>query len=241
MSRVNPTGESAHPCGMWLEWKGGEGCLSYWDKNRGEKGERVAVDVVAKPFVCIPLARTNTVRGYSKATQQGIRANEVTDLKTQKLSVKFAKSGDLIAEGLWSEIRDTVCSKRNGGGFAINLYMAYKDEDGRLKIGCFQIGGCALGAWIDFEKTAGKAIWQKAVIIGRGNKDTTGSVDFYPPVFALKEISKETDDEAGRLQAEIRAHLANASANEPKQEEPPHPPQSAPEYQHAPQADDVPF
>ena len=206
MSRSNPTAENPHPCQLWLEWKGGEGHLSFWDKNRGENGERVAIDVSKKPFRCIVLDRTATVRGYSKPRKSGLYANEVRDTRGEALTVRFFDGKEIIASGLWANIKDTVTSKRNGGGFAVNLYMAYK-EGNDLRIGAFQIGGCALGPWFEFEKKNRKAILEKGLVIGRGNPEESGGVDFVPPTFGICEVSPETDLQAKKLDVELQAFL----------------------------------
>ena len=255
MSRSNPTSENAHPCGLWLEWKGGPGHLSYWDKTKGENGERVAMDVKAKPFRCIVLDRTSTVRGYSKANKSGLYSNEVRDTRTEPLTVKMHADKSIVASGLWTDIKDVVTSKRNGGGFAVNLYIAYKDGSD-LKIGAIQIGGCALGPWFEFEKANRKALFERGLVIGCGELDTSGGVEFIPPVFGLCDVSPETDMAARKLDVELQAYLTEyfaraAAPEQPKKpqaahEDAPHPAQHEPGYQHghdeppAPE-DDVPF
>ena len=206
MSRSNPTAENPHPCHLWLEWKGGPGHLSYWDKNKGENGERVAVDVAKKPFRFIALDRTATVRGYSKHFQSGLHCNEVRDTRTDALTVKLFSTKQTVASGLWNDIKDIVTSKRNGGSFGVNLYMAYK-EGAELRIGCLQLSGCALGPWFEFEKHNRKAIWEKGLVIGRGQPDESGGVEFIPPTYALCEVTPETDMAAKKLDVELQTYL----------------------------------
>lgn len=253
MSRSNPTAENPHPCKLWLEWKGGPGHLSYWDKNKGENGERVAMDVKAKPFRCIVLDRTATVRGYSKAHKSGLHSNEVRDTRTDALTVKFHSDKQVVASGLWADIKDVVTSKRVGGGFGINLYIAYK-EGSELKTGAFQISGCALGPWFEFEKANRKKIEEGGIVIGCGELDTSGGVEFIPPVFGVCAISPESDLKAKKLDVELQAYLADYFARTSKpvptgehpqpspRNEPPqnhHEPEPQPEPE--PEPEDVPF
>ncbi len=212
MSRSNPTSENHHPCKLWLEWKGGPGALSYWDKDKkaedGTEGCRVEIDVKKKPFRCIMLEQTCTVRGYSKVQKSGVFANEIPDrgTGTHPLTVKFFNDKKPVASGLWNDIKDTVTSKRVNGSFAKNVYIAYKDGD-KLSIGAIQISGCALGPWIDFQNANRKALDQKGFSIGCGDQDVSGDVEFYPPVFDLCDITPESDLAAKKLDVELQAFL----------------------------------
>lgn len=206
MSRSNPTENNPHPCQLWLEWKGGDGHLSYYDKTRGDNGERVRLDVDKKPFTFIYLDQTSTVKGYSKPLKVGLFANEVRDTRVESITVKLHGTKQVVASGLWNDIKDVVTSKRNGGGFAKNVYIAYKDGPG-LKIGCIQMSGCALGPWFEFFDANRKAVESKCVSISRGEKDDTGGVEFVPPLFAIRDISPETDEAAKKLDVELQSFL----------------------------------
>lgn len=229
MSRSNPVENNPHPCQMWLEWKGGPGQLSYWDKNKGDNGERVMLDVVKKPMAFIYLDQTSTAKGYSKPLKVGLYANEVRDTRVEPLTVRFHGNKQVVASGLWNDIKDTVTSKRNGGGFAKNVYVAYKDG-GALKVGCIQMSGCSLGPWFEFFDKHRKEIESKGVRITAGEKDDSGGVEFIPPSFSICEISPESDMAAKKLDVELQAFLkdyfARTAAPAPKAGEQP---KSAPE------------
>ena len=94
-----------------------------------------------------------------------------------------------------------------GGHFTTNAYIAYKCEGGKLEIGCLQIKGAALNAWVDFRKEAKDGFWSKAVAIGGSKDGQKGKVKFKTPTMVLKDVSKETDDEAGELQNKVQAYL----------------------------------
>jgi len=263
MSRSNPVEKNSHPCHLWLEWKGGPGVLSYWDKNRGDNGERVEIDVTKKPFRFIYLDQTSTVRGYSKVRKCGVFSNEIRDTRIEPFVVKFFDGKEVIANGLWNDIKDTVTSKRNGGGFGKNVYVAYK-EGAELRVGCIQMTGCALGPWFEFFDSNKKAVEARGVVMARGDKDVSGDVEFHPPVFALCDVSPETDNAAKKLDVDLQAFLADyfAKSNAPKapattpantagrsvQSAPtdrydaqPDAPPDEPPIDHAPPEDDIPF
>ena len=266
MSRSNPTSDSSHPCKLWLEWKGGPGVLSYWDKDKkgpdGTDGCRVEVDVSKKPFRAIMLAQTCTVRGYSKVAKSGVLANEIPDRATgtHRLTVRLFNDKNPVASGLWADIRDVVTSKRINGSFAKNVYIAYKDGD-KLSIGCIQISGCALGPWIEFQKASGKALKKQGFSIGRGVKNDEGEIEFYPPIFGIVPITPESHAKAVELDVELQTHLkeyyakttelvhppatvaapARQSRPEPAQDEPPVDPNFEPDLPTADPDQDVPF
>ena len=74
-------------------------------------------------------------------------------------------------------------------------------------IGCIQMSGCALGPWFEFFDANRKAVESKCVSITRGEKDDTGGVEFVPPLFAIRDISPETDEAAKKLDVELQSFL----------------------------------
>lgn len=198
MSRSNPQANIQNPAACRWEWKGGEGVLQWYDKEKqGNVTEKL-------PFTCLLLDRTAAVTGYSEPKGSGMYSNEVRDTKTQPLVVRWQKKGmGLVAEGLWQDIKEKV--KGNSGKFALNLWVAFKDADG-FKIGVIKASGCALGPWIEFEQKAGKAIYEKAFTVSRGEQEGK-AIKFYPPIFGLKDVKEETNAAAKVLDAELQEYL----------------------------------
>jgi hypothetical protein len=206
MSRSNPNAGSVHPCTRWFEYKGGEGALTYWDKDRGENGERVQVKL---PFPFVVLHSTTTVKGYSKARKCGIFANEIRDSRVEELLVKWNDTKEKVAQGLWNDIKDTVTAKRVGGGFVTKLYIGWKNGDA-MEIGCIELAGCALGPWFDFQKKNRKALMVGGVTLNKGKEqssDDDDTVKFSPPVFKLLEISEEAQAAAVELDKSLQESL----------------------------------
>lgn len=198
MSRSAPNANSnPNPATHWFEWRGGEGTLSFYEK---ETKTQVSVPT---PFKFMVLDQLSTASGYNKKLKSGIFANEVRDVRTDVLKVKFF-NGEEIASGLWKDIKEKVNFKQ--GSFATSCYIAFKEDD-ILKIGNLRISGCALGPWIDFVKANRSDIDAKGVVLKKGPQDTSGSVHFYPPVFEIMEISDKTNSEATALDKSLQVFL----------------------------------
>lgn len=199
MSRSNPSQNLRSPASCRWEWKGGEGDLQWYDKDAQENVEEKL------PFTFLLLDRTACVTGYSEPKGSGMYSNEVRDTKTQPLIVKWQRSGmGTVAEGLWDDIKEKV--KGNSGKFALNLWVAYKTKEG-FGVGVVKVSGCALGPWIEFEKKAGKAIYEKAIMVSRGEQEGK-AIKYFPPVFGLKDVKDETNAAAQRLDVELQEYLS---------------------------------
>lgn len=200
MSRSNPNSQSTHPCTFWGEWKGGDGRLTHHDKDSKEDDKNVTVPL---PFRFMVLDILSTVTGYNKREKCGITANEVRDVRTDILHVKFHKGAD-IASGAWKDVKEKVNYK--SGAYAQSVYIAYKDGD-TLKIGNIRISGCALSPWIAFKNANQKDVEEKGVVMVAGTRDTSGSVEFTPPEFSIMDISKETNAKATELDKTLQEYL----------------------------------
>ena len=242
MPRTAPHNNTPNPAVCRWKWKGKEGQLLWYDKAAKEEIEEQL------PFVCLLLTRTASVTGYSRPRKSGMYSNDVQDTLAQPFVVRWQSKGlGTVAEGLWQDIKDKV--KANGGKFAVNLYVAFRDPaDKILKIGCVQASGCALGPWIEFENTFNDDLYTKAIVITPGSKDVSGDVEFVPPAFALKDTKKETDDEAGVLQKQVNewldAYFARPTTTRPDATPSSHDEPPPPAEESAPVAeaeDNVPF
>jgi hypothetical protein len=198
MSRSNPTENNPNPSERWFEWKGGDGKFTYYDKDKKE-----SVDVKL-PFRFLVLDQLSTITGYNKKAKSGIHANEIKDVSSDPFVVKFF-TGEQIAAGLWSEIKEKVAYAK--GKFANSCYIAFKDG-AELKIGNIRWSGCALGPWFDFTKKNRTEINTKAVCLTAGEEDTTGDVTFTPPEFSIIDTTPETDDQAKELDRKLQQFLA---------------------------------
>lgn len=207
MSRSNPTDNTPNPSSRWYEWDGSKGEVRYYDKGAkslkdpAKNGENI---IVKLPFVFILLDETACVKGWHDASDSGIYSNEVRDTRDSTMVVKSFKGG-VLAEGFYSEIRDRVAAL--GGYFTTNLYIGYKDTAGALQIGALQIKGAALHSLVEFKKKHRADLYKKAVKITGFVEGKKGKIIFRTPVFAIQDITEQTDAEAKALDMLLQHYL----------------------------------
>lgn len=198
MSRSNPTNDSPNPCTRWFEWDGSKGCLRYYDKVNKQQVE------MENDFSFILLDETATVKGWHDASESGIYSNEVRDTRVSPFIVKAFKGG-VLAEGLYSHVRDKIANL--GGHFTSNVYIAYKPDNGELKLGALQFKGAALGAWMEFRKQNRSKLFKEAVNLNDIKEGKKGKVVFKVPVFRLVPLGEESNKAAIALDVELQSYL----------------------------------
>lgn len=197
MSRSNNT-ELINPSKRFYEWVGSKGCLKYFDKNKGEKGENVFVEL---PFTFLVLDKLATIKGYSDADESGFWSNEIRNIKTDPFTIR-TKKGEK-ATGLY---KDLAWVLNSGACYSQSVYIAFYDEVKNLQIGNFQIHGSAIGEWITFCK--GKDIYKNAITISGANKAKKGATEYFVPVYKLTPVSGETEAKAIALDKELQEYLS---------------------------------
>lgn len=212
MSRSNNT-DLINPAKHWFEWVGSKGCLSYYDKTKGEKGETVLVDL---PFTFLVLDQLQSIKGFSDKDKSGYWSNEVRNTKYEKFTVR-TKAG-IVDGGLYD---DLSCMSK-GAKYNKSVYVAYYDKDAAgkdiLTIGNISMMGAAVGPWIDLCK--GKDIYKYAVSITGSVKEKKGSNEYYVPVFKLiQEVKPETEQAAIELDKQLQEYLTKYFNRHQVQEE----------------------
>lgn len=197
MSRSNIEEQIKNPATVFMEWSGSKGCLKYWDKEAGEKGEEIMVKL---PFSFIVLDKLSTISGFSDADKSGYWSNEVRDTRTDILTVRTKKG--VVAEGLYSTFAPI---KAAGACYAQSLYIAYYNKDKELIIGNLKLSGSAIGPWIDF--TDNNDIYKIAVTISGAEPKKKGNTNYFEPVFTPKEITPETNEKAIELDKILQEYL----------------------------------
>ena len=197
MSRSQPINRNPHPSTRWFEWKSKTGDVSYYDKD-------AKVSKTVDDFVFIPLDQTATIRGWDDASSSSIYSNEIRDARTHRFVVKSFKGTGILAEGVYSEIKDRI--KAKGGHYVANIHIAYND-DGEWKLGTLQYKGSALGAWMEFSKENRDSIYTDSVKITGSNQQKKGSVVFFTPIFSIGNLDDSTKQEATKLDTVLQEYL----------------------------------
>lgn len=199
MSRSNPHVNSPNPSARWFEWNGEHGTIRYYDRDTKKNAD------VPLPFAFLLLDELASVRGWHESSKSGIYSNEVRDTRTDVLVVKSFKGGTL-AEGIYKDIKDRVCSRAIGGQFVANCYIAFKNGTG-LTIGSLRFKGAALGAWMEFRKQHRGDLYNKAVKVTGYTEGVKGRIVFRVPTFTLQDVAEESHHIAVTLDEELQAWL----------------------------------
>lgn len=148
MSRSNKKGSSsASPIQRYINYSGSTGKFNYWDKDRGDKGEKVEFAT----FDITVLDIKASITGFNENLGARISSNLVTSTGKEPLKVVCFSNGKVLtqSEGLYTEIKDEI--KAYGGKFTTNV-LALGDVGNGEELINVQLSGGALGNWIDFGK-----------------------------------------------------------------------------------------
>lgn len=171
--------------------------MQFYDKELKEN-----VKVEGK-FTFILLDELATIKGWHEASSTGIYSNEVKDTRQEVLIVRnFNK--ETLAEGVYKTIKDRVVAA--GGKYCASLYIAYKDGE-ELKIANLSLKGAGFGPWLEFAKNNRADIYKKAIVISGTTEGKKGRVTFQMPVFSLKDIGDETNEQATELDKQLQTYL----------------------------------
>ena len=197
MSRTRSnTAGSSNPATKFLEWDTQASAWEFWDK------ENKVSKTLPINTAFIVLDQLNTAKGWDDR-KGGMWSNEVRSVG-DALTVR-CKDG-ILATGTWSDVKTT-----NGIKFTKSVYaMAKVGSDYELVN--FQLKGCALTAWIEFQDEVGgssKLEGDVVVSIKEAVADKKGAVSFNKPVFAIvsNSLTDEAALQADRMDAELQAHL----------------------------------
>jgi hypothetical protein len=194
MSRLDD--DIKNPAKAFLKWKG-TGGFEYFDKSKGEKGEKVAV---ALPFEFLALDTLATVKGYSDSAQSGFWSNEVRNIGKDILTVRN-KTG-IVAKGTYTEVMASKAT--TGAKFCQSVYIVANIE-GKSVIANIQMMGTALSAWIDFGKT--NKIFKGAIKVASMKEGKKGATVYQTPIFEAIEVTPETDAKAKEMAKELKVYL----------------------------------
>jgi hypothetical protein len=191
------------PVKKYLSWSSNEKCFTYWDKEAKENKK------LSLPVKFIHYDDMATIKGWHDASGSGIYSNEVKSTKTEPLSVRAFKGGE-IASGLYQDIKFKVNS--SGGDYHVSMYAELGGE-----IVNFTFKGAALMTWSNFTKENRKSFLGSYINVLSALDEKKGSVKYSVPVFTVgnaieASVSDSSDENYDLLQAYFKARKASGNS-----------------------------
>lgn len=199
--------QGKNPSSMFLGWKSEQKAFEYYDKGKGEKGERVLVNL---PFKFLVIEEMHVVKGWHDSSNSGITSNEVKFIGKEEIKVYSFKGGE-IAEGLYKDVKAKVNAA--GGVYHKSIYIM--TEDGQ--IANIALKGSAVREWGEFTKKTKKRLYYEWVTVGEARDEKKGRVNYTVPVFKFDgslndEQSVLADKAFDTLEDYFKSHRANGAA-----------------------------
>jgi hypothetical protein len=197
MSRTRSNSQgSSNPATKYLGWDTQASAWEFYDKENKKSC------TLPSSTAFIVLDQLNTAKGWDDR-KGGLWSNEVRSVADQ-LTIR-SKDG-VVATGTWSEVKAT-----NGIKFTKSVYAMAKVGEGYELVN-FQLKGCALTAWIEFQDSIGgqsKLEGDVVVAIKDVVSDKKGAVSFNKPVFGIvsETLSSEASIEADWTDAMLQEYL----------------------------------
>lgn len=166
-----------NPCKKYLKWSSLDACFMEYDKESGENVKHENLE-----FTCIK--DMVTLKGYSEKNSSSLWANEVENLKTQKLNI-YCKVNDnktILLSGLYADIK--ADAKDLGAKYTQSVYIAV-DVEGVTEIWNLQMTGSGREGWFDFTKTNKAFNGGKVTFTGFEKRGKTKAVTYNVPMFSL--------------------------------------------------------
>lgn len=211
MSYSNP--RATNPVARIIRFSGAKGEFSYWDPEKGEKGEEVKVQL---PLTIIPLDDTHSVGGFNDEKQAGYYSNQVRNIKTEPLRVKI--KGKEFISGLYDDFKG-----RDGMKYQKNLYglvIAPDINPDNVEVVKLEIMGAFLNAFIEAKIVIGKNCFTLPGDMIEGKK---GAVTYLTPVVQRFKTPEKFHEVAMKKDVELQAFLSdimNPSTPDPEHSEP---------------------
>jgi hypothetical protein len=201
MSRTKPrsTG-SSNPATKFLQWNTKASTWEFYDKEAQESR------TLPQDTGFIVLDQLSTAKGWDDRNNSAIWANEVY-APGDKLTLRN-KDG-IVSIGTWAELKNNV----QGVKFTKSVYAMAKVGEGYELVN-FQLRGCAVTEWFEFEKRVGgsnKLEGDVVVAVTEAVEDRKGAVSYNRPVFSIvsNTLSNEAALQADRMDGTLQEYLSS--------------------------------
>jgi len=194
---------STNPVSKFYRWNGGDGTLSYYNK---ESKENIKVEL---PLNFVVLDQLTTISGFSDKYQGGFSSNEVRSTKDNLKVVCYGKNNKgekqiyNIAEGSYESIKDKL--KAEGAKYCKSVYAVTLDAKDNLELVNFQLSGSALAPFFTANVNDDGSVIAMAV---NPEVQKKGKTEYYEPIFT--KLSKPSDavlQKAVAIDEELQEYL----------------------------------
>jgi hypothetical protein len=203
MSLSNP--KLQNPATKFIEFKGDKGIFQYFDKEKGENGENVEMQM---PFYFIVLDELSTITGYNNENECGIYSNEIHSLADEILKVKTFKGGISLV-GKYADIKNDI--KAIGGKFTKSIYAMLLGKPNTFVH--FKFSGAAFSSWLEKKIDLQKA----AVLVNETAQGQNGAVKYTYPIFKssiIPAIKQYVWNEALEMDKQLQKYLISYKNNQ---------------------------
>jgi hypothetical protein len=177
---------NTNPAKKYYKWESTNKCFSYFDKEKGEKGENVLVKL---PFRFVTLGRPLfNVKGYNEPNNCGIWSNEVRSVNDHLTVKMFDKLKTTIAEGTWKEVKDACVSK--GGKYHLSIYGFDLETQEIINI---SIKGLGIQEWGSLYRKCSGRLADEIVIVNGYIDGKKGATKFTYPKFELERSLSDSE------------------------------------------------
>ncbi len=187
-----------NPSKKFIEWSSDNACFTYFDKDRGDKGEKVSLPM---PVYFIVLDELSTISGFCEKHSTNIFANEVRSTVKEPLLVRTFKGGERL-QGLYNDIKSEA--KELGGKYTKSVYaMLLTGKGQEPELVNIKLRGAACSAWIEKKINTGKAV----ICVKEVSNEKKGKTEYTVPVFSSTPLTKELTDTAIAMDQVLQEYL----------------------------------
>jgi len=187
-----------NPSKKFIEWSSDNACFTYFDKDKGEKGEKVLLPM---PIYFIVLDELSTISGFCEKHSTNIFANEVRSTVKEPLLVRTFKGGERL-QGLYNDIKSEA--KELGGKYTKSVYaMLLTGKGQEPELVNIKLRGAACSAWIEKKINTGRAV----ICVKEVSHEKKGKTEYTVPVFSYAPLTKELTDIAIAMDQVLQEYL----------------------------------
>jgi hypothetical protein len=201
MSRLKQGDIVDNPTVKYVKWKSSTQSFQYWDKSANDgEGERVDVTLPLKFIVLDDLV---SISGFVKNRGKkdkgaAVYSNQVradyadpTSAKYIPLVVKRADDGEILAEGLYKDIKDSL---PDGCKYTRNIYALVQLENKEWEIWCISLSGAGFAGWRNFtDKKGRKFIYEDGIVCEDFKVEKNAAISYNVPVFKKYQLTPAED------------------------------------------------